>query len=1008
MPKQKGKGDRQEPQPSVLVLGAGVAGIRAALDLANSGIHVHLLEDKPFIGGLLPLLDRQFPNDSCGMCRMLAVFGSEFCSDVCLKRGLEHPSINIITNAHLMSLDGEPGNFKAFVIERSRCVDLDRCIACDKCVDVCPVEVENEFNSKLDKRKAIFTAYPNATPAAYAIDTEHCTQCGECVKVCPTHAIDLKSPNKEDHLSVNAVILAMGFSPFDPTSMGAYHYSEYEDVLTALDFERLVSGMGPQGTRDLQRISDGQKPENIAFIQCIGSRDQDHDYCSSACCMHSLKEAMMVKELHPEIKVTIFFIDMRAFGKGYHRFYEKAMEAGIRFVRSRAPGIRKTHDNKLLINYVNEKDDPYTETFDMVVLATGQEAPVNSGEVAEVLGIDVDEHGFFTSKNGLQCMTSRPGIFACGACSGPKDIPDSVAEASCAAAQARSLVRGGSHEQKVIPHPSGSEEKKEKIAVIICRCGEEIAGKLDMNEMESFAENLPDTKLVCAMDYPCIESESVTEKLTEAKVEKVVFAACIPYGYDVRFKKAANAAGIEPSNIEIANIREGCSWVHEDSGKATDKAKALIAMAHAKLRKQDFHTAGVLDVTDKALVMGGGVSGITAALRIAQNGHRVDVVERDEKLGGQARHLHYTVDGMDVPPLLKGIIDEVEKNPAITLILNSEITRISGKVGNFKADIQTPEKEVVERYGTVIIATGAGELVPEEYLYGENKNVITQRELEKRIVEGTLDAQFIVMIQCVGLRGEKREYCGRICCNQAIKNALRIMETYPDVQIHILYRDMITYGFTEKHLKNAREQGIDFIRFEEEGKPKISSGSSGLDVKIIDPVLDEVVSLQADIVVLSQGLVPDNTHISKIFDFILPLDEDGFLCDADVKFRPVDVLEEGIFVCGSAHSPKNLMESLVSAQAAAGRALTVLSRRELKARGAVSEVNERWCTGCEACIAACPYHARSMAEDRKVAHVVEAICQGCGVCAAVCPSGAAKLRGYKEKQVMAMIDEAVV
>jgi heterodisulfide reductase subunit A len=1011
MPDDKGKKVPAKPQPSALVLGAGVAGIRAALDLANSGIFVHLVEDKPFIGGVLPQLDKQFPNDSCGMCRMLSVFGNEFCSEFCLKRSFEHPNINIITNGHLMSLDGEAGNFEAFVIERARCVDIHKCIACDKCVDVCPVEVDNEFNSKLDKRKAIFTAFPNATPSTYAVDAQNCTECSECVKVCPTEAIDLKSPNKEDHLNVNAVILATGFAPFDPSSMGSYHYSEYADVLTALEFERLISGTGPAGGRELRRISDGEMPENIAFIQCIGSRDQEHDYCSSACCMHSLKEAMMVKELHPEIKVTIFFMDMRAFGKGYHRYYEEAMDGGIRFVRSRAPGIRKTEDEKLLINYVNEKDESYTETFDIVVLATGQKTPDKSGEVAEVLGIDINEHGFFTPKNGLQCMTTKPGVFACGSCSGPKDIPDSVAEASCAAAQARSLMVVGPHEdlqEKETSPSTGTLEHEEKIAVILCRCGEEIAGKLDMNELKAHAEKLPDTKLVCAMDYPCIESESITEKLSEAEVDKVVFAACTPYAYDVKFKKAAAAAGIDASEIEIANIREGCTWVHKDSKKAAEKAQALIAMAHTKLREQDSHTLEVVGVTDRALVIGGGVSGMTGALRIAQNGHSVDVVERDEELGGQARHLHYTVDGMEVQPLLKGIIEKVEKNPAITLNNSSEVIRITGTVGHFKADIMTPKNNITEQYGTVIIATGAGELIPEEYLFGKNKSVITQRELEERIVKGTLKAQSIVMIQCTGLRDEKRHYCSRICCSQSIKNALKIKESNPEAQIHILYRDIMTYGFTEKYYIKAKEEGIDFIRFEEEGKPKIAAGSSGVDVKIIDPVLDEVVTLHADIVALSQGLVPDNSMISNIFDFQLPRDEDGFLCEADVKFRPVDVLDEGIFVCGSAHSPKNLTESLVSAQAAAGRALTVLSRGELKAKGAISEVNERWCVGCEACIVACPYHARNLAKDRKVAQVVDAICQGCGVCAVMCPSGAAKLKEYKDRQIMAMIDEAVV
>lgn len=1014
--------DEKEQKPySALVVGAGIGGIKASIDLAESGFNVHLLDESPFIGGTLSQLDRQFPTNDCGLCKMLPSFGNEFCSDLCLRRGLDHPNIEIITNAGLKGLEGEPGKFEALITKKARFVDPDRCIACNLCVDVCPIEVGHGFNQGLSKRKAIYIQHLSAIPSVYTVDVENCNKCGECVKICPTNAIDLSLEDEDTKMDVGAIILALGFEPFDPTEVSALQYSEFQNVVTALEFERLLSGVGPNMDRTLHRISDNKTPKKIAFVQCVGSRDEERNYCSNACCMHSLKEAMMVKELYPEMDVTIFFMDMRTFGKGYHRYYEEAQRMGIKFVRSRVADIWEEDNHNLRVNFVDQGDEPKKETFEMVVLATGQNPPKKAKELGDILGIKLDRYGFCIPMKGSPIETSRPGIFICGSFSGPKDIPDTITEASAAAAMAGSLLRINVEDEekkvnieKVVKEETVEEEKKkdvkkEGIGIFICKCESCVAHALNIDEILSFSKSLPDVTFVEDMDFLCLELDEASKKMVDANVDKVVFAACAPYPFEVKFKRALASAGINPSQLEIVNLREGCAWVHDDKQIATEKAKALIAMANQKLRSQEYLQPSVKPVVPRALVIGGGISGIVCALRIAENGHAVDIIEITDVLGGNARHVYHTIDGMDVQKLLKDNVEKIEKNELITVYKNSEVLGISGRAGGFIAEIKTPSGQEKIEYGTVIIATGANELVPHEYLYKEHEDVIAQRELEKRIIDEDLKAKTIVMIQCVGLRDDERHYCGRICCSQAIKNALKIKETDPNIEVHILYRDMMTYGFTEEYYIKAKEKGVNFIRYELGEKPEVKVEKGKMNVKVKDIVLGENILIDPDLIVLSLGPSPENNKaLLKAFETDLKLDEDGFLSEANIKFRPVDFLTDGIYVCGLAHSPGTLMESIAQAEAAAGRALTILSKKEILSKRLISEVNERWCVGCEACITACPYDARILDSDRRIAVVVDALCQGCGMCAVICPSGAAKLKGYKEKQMMGMIDEAVI
>jgi heterodisulfide reductase subunit A len=989
-----------------LVVGAGVGGIKAALDLADSGYYVHLLDDSPYIGGTLSKLDRQFPTNDCGMCKMLPSFGGEFCSDMCLRRGFVHPKIDIITNSEIVAFEGNAGDFTTTIKKRARLVDPDKCIACTLCVDVCPVEVEEEFNSQLKKRKAIYIDYPSAAPKVYTIDYENCTKCEECVKICPTKAVDLTKEDKEEKLDVGAAILALGFTPFNPAERGALHYNELENVVTALEFERLMSGTGPKQDRTLKKPSDGEGPKNIAFLQCVGSRDEDHNYCSYACCMHSLKEAMMAKEMNPELEVTIFYMDMRAFGKGYHRYYEDAKKMGIEFIRSRIADIQMGAEGNLIVNMVDESDTPLGRSFDMVVLATGQLSPKSAGELSKILDVELNQHGFVTTKKENPTQTSREGVFVCGSFSGPKDIPDTIAEASCAAAQTGSLIDKGTSEDVLGEKTQDVDDNA--IGIYICGADSCLGNSLHIKEIVEYAGTLRDVKGVKRLEFLCLEMDKMREFVAENRTGKIIIAACSPYPFEDKFKRTLGDVGVDPGQIEIVNLREGCAWVHDDKEKATDKAKGLIAMAHEKVRIQEPYHAKTIPSIANALVIGGGISGMISALRIARSGFSVDLVEKESNLGGNAKDVFYTLDGLDVQRYLKKLVAKVEKNEDVNILLNSEVLHVTGKAGKFNAKIQASRDELENVYGSIILATGARDIETKEYHFGEHESVITQKELEKRVASGKLNLKNVVMIQCVGLRDENRRYCGRICCSQSIKNALKIKKMNPHTQVHILYQDIMTYGFSEEHYIRAKELGVNFIRYDPKNKPDVALEDDSITLKVKDPVLSQEIILSPDILVLSVGPSPQgNETIKGIFEADLKLDEDGFFTEANVKFRPVDFVSEGIYVCGLAHSPRTISESIVQAEAAAGKALTILSKSHLLPRQTVSEVHDRWCVGCEACVVACPYEAREIASDRKVAEVTEALCKGCGVCAVVCPSGAAKLKSYKDEQIMAMIDEAV-
>lgn len=998
---------------AVMVIGAGIGGIQASLNLAESGFKVYLVDKSSNIGGTLFQLDKQFPTNDCSMCQMLSTFRGEETSESCLRRGLNHSNIQIITNAEVEKVKGSAGNFEISLKKKARYIKEDKCVGCGLCTRVCPIETRDEFNEGLTYRKAIYIKYPQAIPNSYTIDMESCDQCGKCVEVCPTNAIDLSQQDKALKLKVGAIILSLGFEEFDPHNLNQYGYGKYPNVITSIELERILSRMGPYND-GFVRPSDRKVPRKIAFLQCVGSRDKERNYCSSTCCMISLKEAMIIKDIDPAIDTQIFFMDMRTFGKGYYRYYEKAKEKGIKFIRYRVPIIEEFPDTKnLRIIYETEGGDYIKDEFDLVVLSVGQKPPDKVKKISEIFGLRLNNHGFCKTIE-FSDVVVKEGIYTCGSFSGPKDISETITEASAAALKACTImtsslrkISGENFSQKV-----DITSQSPRVGVFICHCGKEISSVIDIREVKEFAGNLSNVYLVEDFKYLCFKSylNEVKKKIVNSKINRVIFAACTYYKYEVLFKQILRETGLNPSLCQIVNFREQISWVHKDKKLATEKANSFLSMAVEKAILQQPLPSTRDSVVKRVLIIGAGLSGITAALSVAKLGFEVDLIERSSELGGNGRKIYYTLEGMDVQDFLKKRIEETKNNVLIHIYTNTELKKVTGYAGNFQVVLKINQSELRSfSYGAIIVATGAKENQPREYSYGENKRIITQRELEELIFNKKININSytsIVMIQCVGSREEPHLYCSRVCCSQAIKNALKIKEKNPRVNIYILYRDIMTYGFQEEYYTKAREAGVIFIRYNMNSKPQLKIDGNKLEVKVTDPILNKKMVINPDLVVLSVGMVPEsNDSLAKILN--VPLDEDGFFKEANVKFRPVEFLRDGIFVCGLAHSPRSIKESITQATAAAGKAAVLLSQENILSRKHIAEVNERWCSGCEICISSCPYEARVMDEQKKIARVIAILCRGCGVCAAVCPNGATKLKGYEDKQILSVIDAAI-
>jgi heterodisulfide reductase subunit A-like polyferredoxin len=844
-----------------------------------------------------------------------------------------------------------------------------------------------------------------------------CSECYQCVSACIAKAVIHEDVEVVKDIDVGSVILCPGNETYDPSSLeDQYHYRTHPNVMTSAEFERILSASGPT-LGHLIRPSDSKEPEKIAWLQCVGSRDTNrcgNSYCSSVCCMYAIKEAMIAKEhSKKDMDCVIFNMDIRTFGKDYEKYYNRAKDQeGVRFEKARVHTINENHDTGgLTIRYASDSGEVVTEDFDMVVLSVGLQISEPTMDLAKRLNINLNKHKFADTPLFEPVSTSRPGVYACGVFQGPKDIPTSVIEASAAAmvaGKSLSAARNTLTRTVVVPQEIDITGQAPRIGVFVCRCGINIAGVVNMEEVEAYVKTLPNVEYVGQNLFTCSQDtqDAMKNLIAEHRLNRVVVASCTPKTHEAIFMDTLQSCGINKYLFEMANIRNQNSWIHSDAPeKATEKAKDLIRMAVARSASLYPLHEKIIPVNKRALVVGGGIAGMNAALGLAEQGFETVLVEKEKQLGGMATRLTRTIEGEEISPYVSSLVQQTLNNPGIQVLTQSLIVGFSGFKGNFQTEVLVGPGMYERKidHGAVILATGANEYKPKEFLYGTDPRVLTQIELAQRLEKSDAkDLNQVVMIQCVGSRNAENPNCSRICCQSAIKNALHIKELNPDTDVYILYRDIRMYGFLEDFYTEARKKGIFFFRYEPEDMPDVQATPDGLEIVFTDHVLGRKLSVTADLLALSAGMTPEDTEeLASIMK--LARNEEGFFMEAHVKLRPVDMATEGVFVCGTAHSPRLITETIAQSHAAASRAVTFLSQDQITLSAVTARVNPDKCASCLICVRSCAYNVPRINKEG-VSEIDEALCRGCGVCAAECPAKAIELNWYEDDQILCKVE----
>jgi len=1019
-------------QGSVVVIGGGVAGIQTSLDLTELGFKVYLVERTPSIGGRMAQLDKTFPTNDCSLCilapKMVEVF--------------RNPNIELMTYHEVKKVEGEPGNFKVTVLKKPRYIDETKCKGCGDCAAKCPkIEAPNIFDMNLGKRRSVYIPFPQAVPPIYLIDPEMCLKltrdvCGVCEKVCTAEAIDFEQKPQEIELNVGAIVVATGFDMPAEELSSRWGY-QYENVVSALEYERILCASGPFGGHVL-RPNDEEEPEVIAFIQCAGSRDlhENVPYCSSVCCMYTAKEAIITKEHSEKSKCFVFRHDIRAYGKNFYEFTQRAQdEYGVKYFQTKISTIEEDPETKdLIIHYEDLKTGEFKDfKANLVVLATPLVPSKGTEDLAETLDIKLDQYNFYKEKSYFnKSLSSKDGIFLCGFCQGPMDIPETVADASGVASQVATLLNSVKYtevKEKVFEIPEKKVEitDEPRIGVLICHCGINIGKYVDIPEVREYVKTLPNVVHCEDNLYSCSSDsqERIKELIADHDLNKFIVASCTPRTHEALFQETCQEAGMNKYLFEMVNIRDQCSWVHmTEKEAATEKSKDLLRMAVAKARLIKPQSEEKLQITPTALVIGGGVSGMTAALEIANQGFKAYLIEKEDKLGGNLNNLNilYPVQE-DASIFLKEITEKTQNHKNIEVLLKSKINSIKGYIGNYEVSISNSGKKLEElKIGTIIVATGAQEFKPKGLFEYEDKNddVLTQLELEQKLQNADkswLDKiNRITFILCANARQKEGiTYCSNVCCGTSIKNINILKELKPELEIVVLYRDLqMAKKEFEEYYRNRRKDAM-FLRYDLDNLPEVKKKSSAkYGIKIFDTNLQDEISYDTDMIVLATPMIPaDNLEeLAKMLK--VPLDRTGFFLEAHVKLRPLDFATDGIFLCGCAQWPKNIQDSISQANGAAGRASRFLSAKEITTSGLVAEVNPDKCIGCGKCEEVCPYKAIELIETTKefedVSIIVtkssinSALCKGCGTCAATCPVGAIMVKHYDFDQISAMID----
>ena len=989
-------------QGRVAVIGGGVAGIISALDLVDSGFKVYLIERGASIGGKMS----QLAECVTGIMPMMVELETD-------------PDVELLTLSEVTSISGSQGNFELEVRRRPRYVDELKCTGCAQCIEACPETIPDRFNFGLTNRKVIDFSHSQPVPNIPAIERESCPpDCRKCAEACTVDAIKLDDEERTVKITVGSIILSPGYEPFDPKVWARYKL-ENPSVVTSLEFERMLSSAAGSGR--LVR-SDGREAKKIAFLQCIGSRDPHvgNELCSNVCCMYTAKEAKRARELNPNLDISIFYMDVRTFGRDENVVKEIENKYGVKYIRSRIPEIIEK-DGELQLRYEDpEKDEIVDEEFDLVVLAVGLLPSDSIQSMAEIAGVELDSFGYFKTELESPMDTSIPGIYVCGTAKGPMSIMDSASWASGAAARAGSIIAKERVVKETRPIEAEEAGGEPKIGVFLCRCGESISRVIDLESLASQIKRLPDVAYVDASATTCTEAaDAIRSAVKEHGLNRIVLAGCTPRIYELHFRKLCEEIGINPYLFEMANIREQCAWVHADNPDAAlEKAEELIRMSVARAGYLDALPVKRIPVVESVLVLGGGITGMTAALEVARQGYSACIVERDERLGGVLNDVGVLQNGRRASELLSELREEIDESELITVFTGSELVDLTGQAGNFTGTVKRPESTEEIKFGAMIVATGAEEFKPTGiYGYGERPNVVTQLEFERLLEEG-ISPGTVAMIQCVGAMDESREYCGRICCGTAVKNALRLKDLSPETEVYVIGRDIRTYGMWESMYRDARGKGVIFLRHDANKKPSFD----GEILSTHDMMLNREVQLKPDYLVLSTPMIPRNDSEAVAETLNISTDDYGFFVEEQlrpkVKLRPLDSASTGIFLAGSAlYRPRMIDECMAQGSGAAARALTLLSKPFVEVEAATSVADEALCAGCGTCVSVCPFDAvelQELMEDvntfgpvadavREVA-VVSDRCKGCGLCASYCPSDAMSVNHFKDRQIFAQIE----
>ncbi|MFX0031764.1 MAG: FAD-dependent oxidoreductase [Promethearchaeota archaeon] len=1005
---------------NIMIIGGGISGIEASLTLAEQGYKVILVEKTSSVGGRMAQLDKTFPTLDCSIC-ILAPKMVEVS---------RHPNVELLVYSEIKEVVGEEGDFKVKVLKKAKYVDWDVCTGCGGCSEKCPMKkIPSEFEEGMGNRTAIYIPFPQAVPRKAVIDPNKClfltkNACKICEKECEANAINWDDKEELVEYNVASIIVATGYDQIDPSVLDRYHYGEYPNVITAMQYERLLSASGPTGG-ELLRPSDKKHAYNIAFVACVGSRNEDIcAYCSKFCCMYMAKEGVVTREHAPETDVTIYFNDIRVIGKNQEEFIERAKNEYNLHYHHGIPGdVRENPENQnLFVKSANlDTGEVETKEFDLIVLANAVIPRRDSNELAKIIGIECNELGFFKTRDSTEDLKStRNGVYITGSCQSPDDIANSVAKAGGAAALAASHAVPLSKEETTIKLPllkSVNPKDKPRIGIFICRCGINIAGYMDVPELVEYSKKLPNVVYSMENKYSCsqLTQDIIKEKIEELNLNRIVVAACTPRTHEPLFQKTIREAGLNEYLFNFVSIRELDSWVHmKDNKKATDKAKDLIRMGVARAihQKPEYKIKG--SVVQEALVVGGGITGISAAMEIANKGFKVHLVEQQDHLGGQLNLIYkINFDRIDSKEYLENQLMEFNNQKNITTYLSSEIIEVKGSIGDFKVKLKSKIKDKIIdlNIGTIIIATGAYEYKPKGwYHYGEHENVITQLELSGKLRDNELnDGETIVFIHCVGSRqpegGNGVTYCSLICCSESIRHALYVKERYPNSNIYVLYRD-IRVGTDEEVFYWKARENVNYIRFNE--YPTVDIGNGQLKVRVQDILTQIDLLINADKVVLSTPLIPYDTQ--KLGEMIkCARDQNGFFLEAHIKLRPVDFATDGIYLAGTCHSPKGISDSISQGRGAAAHALIPLISGEVENEPLISIVNPALCIGCQKCEEVCNFGAIGVNFDSAilVSKSNPLLCKGCGDCAAACPADAITMSHFADQQIYPMIREAV-